>query len=68
MTIQHQEMSYVGTVDTDGQAFGRGIATKVHDPDYTYEGTFKDNKPHGLVVIRNKRTGFVGIGEWRQGE
>ena len=55
-------------MDANGKALGRGIATKVHDPDYTYEGTFKDNKPHGLVVIRNKRTGFIGIGEWRQGE
>ena len=67
MTIEHQEMHYEGNVDSKGQAFGKGIATKVHDPDCTYEGTFKDNQPHGLVVVRNKRTGFKGIGEWRQG-
>ena len=55
-------------MDANGKALGRGIATKVHDPDYTYEGTFKDNQPHGLVVVRNKRTGMTGIGEWRNGE
>ena len=41
------ELDYVGELDMDGKACGNGIATS-EDKNFKREGTFFENKFHGL--------------------
>ena len=47
-TIKDIEVKYEGLLDDEGKAFGEGKATFLKDPGWTWTGTFKCNKPHGL--------------------
>lgn len=61
MTLYSIDYKYQGEVDNEGKACGFGIAREIIDPkfagdpndwDYfegnSYEGTWLDNKPHGV--------------------
>ena len=49
--INNEEYHYLGEVDEKQNAFGRGIAKCIRDPKKFYEGTFKNNVPHGLCKV-----------------
>ena len=48
MTLFDQQYQYVGELDPQGKACGYGIATRVDDATWRYEGTFLDDKLEGL--------------------
>ena len=48
MTILGLEFSYEGEIDKSGKAFGSGKAISVKYPDCSHEGTFIDDKRHGI--------------------
>ena len=41
-------VEYKGLIDSNGKAYGQGVATRTDNSDLTYTGTFKDGRPHGL--------------------
>ena len=43
-----QYFSYSGELDTKGNAFGRGVSLEADRPSNTHEGTWADNKYHGI--------------------
>ena len=42
------ECEYTGELDSEGQACGIGTAVRLDDPTEKWEGTFMNDKPHGL--------------------
>jgi len=46
------EVSYFGFVDKSGRAFGHGVAKGTDNNELYFSGTFKDNKPHGMLSVK----------------
>ena len=43
-------MKYVGEINKDGKACGKGVSIVANDPNWSYTGTYLNNMRHGLCM------------------
>lgn len=67
--IDGEEVIYKGLLDFRGRAHGHGEAIIARNIDYSWTGTFKDNKPHGLMLykVSHHKFAFTCVQEFNMG-